>query len=134
MNDCIFCKIVKGEIPSKKIYENDKIYAFLDISPASPGHSLVIPKKHFKDIHDIPTTELCEVIKGVQKIASVVVRALGADGVNVLQANGKASGQSVFHLHFHIIPRFNGDKLDFLNWKGKKEIDEKIFKKIKKEF
>ncbi len=109
--DCIFCKIVKGEIPCQKIYENDKVFAFLDIMPVHKGHTLIIPKEHHETLLDMPDDILAEVTKTAKKIAKAVVKAAGADGFNIGQNNGEAAGQAVFHFHLHVIPRFNGDGL-----------------------
>lgn len=108
MDNCIFCKIIKGEIPSYKIYENEKVYAFLDISDDMTGHTLVIPKKHSRNIFDTNKEDLEAVIDAVQEI-SKHYKDLGYDGVNILNANELSAEQSVFHLHFHILPRKNGD-------------------------
>jgi histidine triad (HIT) family protein len=107
--DCIFCKIVKGEIPAKKIYEDDHTLAFLDINPANPGHALVVPKKHSEDITHADDKDLNMAIDVVKKIVQQQKERLGAHGVNVIQNNGKQAGQLVAHLHFHVIPRFQGD-------------------------
>lgn len=112
MNDCIFCKIIKGEIPSYKIYEDDKVYAFLDISCDSYGHTLVIPKKHCVNALDCDAEYLQAVTAAVQKIARHFVDDCGFTGVNILNASGKSAQQSVFHLHFHIIPRKENDGLN----------------------
>ena len=110
MNDCIFCKIINGEIPSYKIYENEHTLAFLDISQDCFGHTLVIPKKHYENIFDTNETILSEVIKTV-KLISNHFKNLGFDGVNILNNNDKSAEQSIMHLHFHIIPRKDNDKL-----------------------
>lgn len=111
MNDCIFCKIVKGEMPSYKIYEDDFVYAFLDISNDANGHTLVIPKKHYENVLDCEEETLKHVMSAVQKISKYYVDDCGASGVNILNASGKDAEQSVFHLHFHILPRFEDDGL-----------------------
>lgn len=116
MNDCIFCKIVVGEVPSEKIYENENVIAFLDISPITKGHVLVVTKGHYKDLRDAPADVICNVMKVVKWIAPEIVTAMGADGFNVGINNGKVSGQVVFHLHVHIIPRYENDNLK--SWKG----------------
>ena len=108
--DCIFCKIIKGEIPSYKIYENEYVYAFLDIAKDCYGHTLVIPKNHNENLFDTEEKDLCEVIKATKLIANHY-KNLGFDAVNIINASGKAAEQSVFHLHFHIIPRKNDDGL-----------------------
>ena len=115
--DCIFCKIIKGEIPSAKIYEDDKILAFLDINPIKPGHTLVIPKVHRSDLLAAENQDLVELIKIIKRIAPAAVAGVGADGFNVGLNDGSAAGQIVFHLHFHIIPRFNDDNLKL--WSGR---------------
>lgn len=109
MNDCIFCKIVAGEIPSTKIRENADTFAFLDIKPLNPGHALVIPKKHYENIFDVPEEILAQVIIETKHIATAVKKVTGADGIGIGQNNGKAAGQVVHHIHFHIIPRHLDD-------------------------
>jgi len=116
--DCIFCKIVAGEIPSTRVYEDDDILAFMDIGPVIKGHTLVIPKAHFDPITDTPADVLQKVIAVVQKVARAQVAGLGADGINVTQANGRVAGQVVPHVHFHVIPRFEGDGHRW-NWAAK---------------
>lgn len=123
MTDCIFCKIIKGEIPSYKIYEDDKVYAFLDISCDSYGHTLVIPKKHCTNVLDCDADSLQAVIAACQKIASHFVDDCGFTGVNVLNASGKSAQQSVFHLHFHIIPRKEEDGLNTWALNDKFDLD-----------
>ncbi len=113
MNDCIFCKIAAGEIPSFTLYEDDDVLAYLDINPFAPGHTLVIPKAHSSCLLDTGADTLSVVIAAVRKIAAHLKTALPCDGFNILQNNGEAAGQTVKHLHFHIIPRYNGGKLDF---------------------
>lgn len=116
--DCIFCKIGAGEIPSFKIYEDELVLAYLDINPFSEGHTLVIPKSHTAGLLDTDDAMLMELIKKVKKIASHIKTALPCDGFNILQNNGEAAGQTVKHIHFHIIPRKNGEALTFENRKG----------------
>ncbi|MFX0080143.1 MAG: HIT family protein [Candidatus Hodarchaeota archaeon] len=109
--DCIFCKITRKEIPSKIVYENNLNLAFLDISPISKGHTIVIPKNHYSTIEDIPDKELIEVYKIVKRIATMIHEKLQIDGYNILQNNFTAAGQVVKHFHIHIIPRnFDDDK------------------------
>jgi len=112
MDDCIFCKIARGEIPCYKIYENDKVIAFLDTSPFAKGHTLVVPKNHSQDIHDIPEEDLKEVILAVKIVAKILKEKLGCAGMHLWLRNGKAAGQEVMHLHFHLVPRFEGDGID----------------------
>jgi histidine triad (HIT) family protein len=106
---CLFCKMVAGQIPVTKIYEDEDVLAFLDIGPISDGHTLVIPKQHFEKLHDCPPELLGRVGSRLCKIAGAVVTAMNSDGYNVLCNNGRAAGQLVGHLHFHIIPRNAGD-------------------------
>ena len=123
MNDCIFCKIIKGEIPSYKIYEDDKVYAFLDIACDAVGHTLVIPKKHCTNVLDCDKVYLDAVMEAVQKISNHYVNDCGFDGVNILNASGESAQQSVFHLHFHIIPRKSDDGLNMWPLSDKQELD-----------
>lgn len=115
-NDCLFCKIIRGEIPSEKIYEDEHTYAFLDIHPINKGHTLVIPKMHVENIHDISSENFCTLMETVRRLALVVKEGVHADGINIGINNGHAAGQLVFHAHVHIIPRFTGD--GFLHWHG----------------
>ncbi len=111
MNDCIFCKIIKGEIPSNKVYEDEKVLAFLDIGPVNKGHTLVIPKDHYENIYDISDDLLKNVITAVKKVSIALKKGVSADGINIAMSNEKPSGQLVPHFHFHIIPRFKEDGL-----------------------
>ncbi len=117
--DCIFCKIVAGQIPSTRVYEDAEILAFMDIGPIIKGHTLVIPKQHVDLITQAPLGVLVRVMGVVQKIVQAQLNGLKADGVNVLQANGTAAGQQVPHLHFHVVPRFKTDGHHW-NWAAKK--------------
>lgn len=108
--DCIFCRIVAGEIPSHKVYEDDHTLAFLDINPATRGHTLVIPKQHAADIFDIPSEAISAVSRTVQRVARIMRSTLRPDGVNTVQNNGPAAGQVVMHYHMHVIPRWDGDR------------------------
>ncbi len=114
MDDCIFCKISEGKLPSSKVYESDTVYAFLDLNPCHKGHTLIIPKKHCRDIFEVDPTIGCSVLKAMQDIAGALKQVTGCTGVNVLQNNGRDAGQMVDHLHWHLIPRFAGD--DFKLW------------------
>jgi histidine triad (HIT) family protein len=115
VGDCIFCKIVSGQIPSAKIYEDEVVVAFLDIGPISDGHTLVMPRQHFEKVHSCPPELLGQIWTRLGKIAGAVASAAGADGYNVLCNNGRAAGQVVDHLHFHIVPRKTGDGV-FAQW------------------
>ena len=117
-NDCIFCAIAAGEIPCFRIYEDELVLAYLDINPFAKGHTLVIPKEHSKGLLDTDEKTLAEIIVRVKKIAAHVAASVGCDGFNVLQNNGEAAGQTVHHLHFHIVPRWTGETLAFENHKG----------------
>jgi histidine triad (HIT) family protein len=103
--DCIFCKITNKEIPSKILFENDLLLAFLDISPISKGHTIVITKNHFSNLEEIPDYELAELYKEVKNLATLIHRNLKTDGYNILQNNFAAAGQVINHFHVHIIPR-----------------------------
>lgn len=120
-NDCVFCAIAAGEIPSFKVYEDDLVLAYLDINPFSAGHVLVIPKAHSEGLLDTDDATLAAVIARVKKVAAHVKSVLPCEGFNILQNNGEAAGQTVKHLHFHIVPRNAGDALVFENAKGDME-------------
>ncbi len=123
MNDCIFCKIIKGDIPSYKIYEDEFTYAFLDIACDTVGHTLVIPKKHCTNVLDCDAESLSHVMATVQKIAKHYVDNCGFSGVNVLNASGKSAEQTVFHLHFHVIPRKDNDGVSAWPFHDKLDLD-----------
>ncbi len=111
MDECLFCKIISGEIPSRKVYEDADCIAFLDINPANPGHTLVMPKNHSENIYDIPESDLKKIITVVKKVAVDIKEKLNAQGINVMQNNGRIAGQIVSHIHFHVIPRFENDSV-----------------------
>ena len=111
-NKCVFCEIIKKQLPSNIIFENDEFLAFSSIEPVSKGHTLLIPKKHFPDIFDFETSSLEKLMGIAQKIAKNLIKKHGATGINLLQANGKDAQQSVFHFHLHIVPRYKNDGLD----------------------
>ncbi len=129
MENCIFCKIAKGEIPSEKIYEDEIALAFLDINPVNLGHTLIVPKKHFNNIYDVDENTLAYIMKIAQKV-SIALKKIGADGVNVTMNNDKDAGQVIFHLHIHVIPRLKGDALPL--WPGRKPKDGEIKETAKK--
>ncbi len=124
-NDCLFCRMVAGQIPVAKVYEDDVVLAFLDIGPLSDGHTLVVPKQHFVKLHDCPAELLGQVCSCLGKVAGAVVAAMNCDGYNLLCNNGRAAGQLVEHVHFHIIPRNAGDGV-FNRWPAYKYADGKI--------
>ena len=111
MEDCIFCKIIEGKIPSAKIYEDGKVVCFLDIMPANKGHCLVIPKNHSKDLSDMKDEDAEASIKAAKKVAKALSLSLGCQGFNLVMSNGLEAGQVVFHSHIHIVPRFKDDGL-----------------------
>ena len=110
-DNCIFCKIAAGEIPSKTLYEDEKFRVILDLGPATRGHALVIPKEHYADLYEIPEETAGEAMKVAKKMAAVMTEKLKADGFNIVQNNGEQAGQTVFHFHMHLIPRYKGDKV-----------------------
>ena len=108
-DDCIFCKIVAGELPSQKVYEDDICVAFLDIAPMNPGHTLVVPKDHYENVLETPDEILGPMMPAIRRVASAVVETGGYEGFNLLTSTGRIAGQIVNHLHFHIMPRKTGD-------------------------
>ncbi|HEX9702710.1 MAG TPA: HIT family protein [Rhodospirillales bacterium] len=113
--DCIFCRIIRGEIPCLKLHEDTETFAFMDINPVQPGHALVVPKFHSKDLMETPAEWAASAFKGARRIAKAIEKTLDPDGINILQANGPGAAQSVFHLHVHVIPRAINDGLT-MNW------------------
>ncbi|MBQ8281825.1 MAG: HIT family protein [Lachnospiraceae bacterium] len=107
--NCIFCKIIEGSIPSSVVYEDNDFRAILDIAPSHKGHTIVLPKYHAANIFELPEDVAAKALPVVKKVAAAIEDETGCDGVNILQNNGVAAGQTVFHLHIHIIPRFEGD-------------------------
>ena len=130
MNDCVFCKIINGEIPANIVYENGKVLAFLDINPINRGHTLIVSKKHYRDISEITEDCLKDVVVVAKKIAGAMEIGLGADGINILHASGKAAQQSVFHFHIHLVPRYRDDGLN--TW-PKSKYKEEDFKEVTEE-
>ena len=132
--DCIFCKMVSGEIPTDKVYEDADTMAFLDIKPVNPGHTLVIPKEHYVNIFETPDTLIMKMMGTMKKISHALKDSLGIENVNIIMNNGKDAGQTVFHAHIHFIPRHENDGHKDL-WHGKKYEDgesAKIAEQIKK--
>lgn len=117
MNDCIFCKIIAGEIPAQKVYEDEKVLAILDIKPVNPGHVLVLPKEHFFDFSDTPSETIKEMVESAKKIIVALKKISGAEGFNITFNTGQAAGQVIFHTHMHVMPRFGGDGYEL--WHGK---------------
>ena len=108
-NNCIFCKIANGEIPSRTVYENDMFRVILDNGPATEGHALVLPKEHYADLFEIPQETAAEAMKTAQAVAKLLKDKLNADGLNIVQNNGECAGQTVHHFHMHVIPRYKND-------------------------
>lgn len=114
--NCIFCKILAGEIPSTAVYEDDDFKAILDVNPAARGHVIILPKNHAANVYELPDEDASKIMVVAKKIATAIEKAYHCDGVNILQNNGEAAGQTVFHLHVHVIPRFKGDTVN-IGWK-----------------
>ncbi len=133
MGNCVFCKIISGDIPSYKVYEDENALAFLDIAPVNYGHTLVVTKKHFANMEEIPEEELCRLMKAVKKVGKAIKEGMSVEGYNVNENNDPVAGQIIRHIHFHIVPRHVGDRLEF--WAqgeyNKGEAD-KIAEKIRK--
>lgn len=127
--DCIFCQIIDGEKTAHKIYEDEHFIAILDAYPATEGHALVITKNHHPELLDLPEKELKHAMRVIQKVADGVCEAVDADGFNIHQSNNPVAGQEIFHIHFHIIPRFHGDNIEFKM--NKEELDSEKAKSLK---
>lgn len=125
--NCIFCKIANGEIPANTLFENEMFKVILDLAPASKGHALIIPKEHSKNLYDLSEDVASKALLIAQKIGKVMVKEFGCDGLNVLQNNGEAAGQTVFHFHIHLIPRYKEER-KILTWfqgtPGENELEE----------
>lgn len=114
--DCIFCKIANGEIPSKSLYEDDDFRVILDLGPATKGHALILPKEHYTNLYELPEDTAAEAMKLAKAMATKMTGKLNADGFNLIQNNGEAAGQTVMHYHLHLIPRYKNDGQHIL-WK-----------------
>jgi len=112
---CIFCKIANGEIPSATLYENEHFRVILDLNPASKGHALILSKGHFTNLYELPDELAAEVLILAKEVSAKLSESLKCDGLNIVQNNGSCAGQTVFHFHMHLIPRYQGDKVG-LNW------------------
>ena len=133
MSDCIFCKIANGEIPSATLYEDEDFRVILDLGPASKGHALILPKAHYADIYELPEEVAAKVFVLASKMAKKMTEALGCDGFNIVQNNKEVAGQTVFHFHMHLIPRYVGDQVG-LTWKPgtlTDEMKQEILDKVK---
>ena len=118
-DNCIFCKIANGEIPSKTLYEDDAFRVILDLGPAAKGHALILPKSHYANLYELPEDTAAAAMVLAKKLASHMAEALTCDGFNIIQNNGEIAGQTVFHFHLHLIPRYEGDSAGF-TWNPKK--------------
>lgn len=125
-DDCIFCKIAAGEIPSRKIYEDKDLIAIMDLSPTSKGHSLIVPKEHYTNIYDIDEEIAGKVMKTAKKLATKMTVALNCDGFNLLQNNGETAGQTMFHFHMHLIPRYKDADNNMLKFTSVSFSDEEM--------
>lgn len=137
MENCIFCRIITGDIPSSVVYEDEDFKVILDIAPAAKGHAIILPKKHYADLFELEEDTAKKVLMVAKKIALAMKEELKCDGINLLQNNGEAAGQSIFHIHFHLIPRYKGDNVKIPWATGKyedgeaKALAERIAKRIK---
>lgn len=130
--NCIFCKIAAGEIPSATIYEDADFRVILDIEPASKGHALILPKEHYANLYELPEELASKVLVVAKKVVTAMTEVLGCDGYNVLQNNGEVAGQTVFHFHMHLVPRYKDDQVN-IKWKPgtlKEEWKEEILAKM----
>lgn len=121
--NCIFCKIAAGEIPSSTIYEDEDFRVIMDISPASKGHAIILPKTHATNIFEIPDEVSSKIFVVAKKVATAMKEELQCEGINILQNNGEIAGQTVFHLHVHLLPRYKGDKIN-IKWSHKDNYDD----------
>lgn len=115
-DNCIFCRIANGEIPSKTLYEDENFRVILDLGPATKGHALILPKDHYANLYELPDEVAAQVMKLAKKMAVQVTEKLGCDGLNLVQNNGETAGQTVFHFHLHLIPRYREDG-QTIGWK-----------------
>ena len=125
-SNCIFCKLANGVFPTNFIYEDEDFKVILDANPATKGHSLILPKKHFKNLLDADEEVLKKALPLAKKLSNKLIDVLKCDGVNILQNNNEAAGQAVFHLHIHLIPRYKEEKEHILSWKPNKFSDEEM--------
>lgn len=124
-DDCIFCKIANGEIPSKTLYEDERFRVILDLGPAAKGHALVLPKEHFADLFELPEEWCAEAFGLAKRMAGAMKEKLGCDGFNLVQNNGEIAGQTVFHFHIHLIPRYREDG-QRIGWKPQNPTQEEL--------
>ena len=124
-NNCIFCKIANGEIPSKTLYEDEKFRVILDLGPATKGHALILPKEHYANLYDLPEEHAGDAMKLAKKMVTKITDKLGCEGFNLVQNNGDLAGQTVFHFHLHMIPRYQADR-QTIGWKPQEESQEEL--------
>ena len=131
-DNCIFCKIANGEIPSKTLYEDDAFRVILDLGPAAKGHALILPKEHYENLYELPDKTAAGAMLLAKKMAALMKEKLGCDGLNLIQNNGETAGQTVFHFHMHLIPRYkdDGQKIGWVQGKAEAEELEEIHKLI----
>lgn len=136
MENCIFCKIAAGDIPAATLFENGEFRVILDLGPASKGHALILPKEHYANIYEMPEELLGKAMILAKKMATVMTKALDCDGFNIVQNNGEAAGQTVFHFHMHLIPRYKGDqvKLTWTPGELNEQVKEEILAKVRNAF
>lgn len=123
--NCIFCKIARGEIPSKTLYEDDSFRVILDLGPATKGHALILPKEHYANLYELPEETAGEIMKLAKKMAARMKERLGCEGLNLVQNNGDLAGQTVFHFHMHMIPRYQADGQK-IGWRPGKLTEEEL--------
>lgn len=126
--ECIFCRIVKGDIPSYRVYEDADMFGFLDLGPVAKGHLLLVPKGHYASVLDVPEELGTAVLRAISRTGNAVLKTLHADGFNLMQNTHEAAGQTVFHAHWHIIPRFHGDGLR--HWPQKQDTDKDCMRAV----
>lgn len=130
-DNCIFCKIIAGEIPSHTLYEDEQFKVILDVGPATKGHALILPKEHYANLYELPEETAMDVMKLAKKMVKLMTHKLGCDGFNLVQNNGEVAGQTVFHFHMHLIPRYN-DGSEILKY-GVKSFSQEELAEIKKQ-
>lgn len=123
--NCIFCKIANGDIPSKTLYEDEEFRVILDLGPATKGHGLILPKEHFKNLYELPEEKAAKVMKLAKRMAATMTEKLSCDGFNLVQNNGEVAGQTVFHFHMHLIPRYKEDGQK-IGWEAKTPAQEEL--------
>ena len=116
MSECIFCSIIKKEAESTTIIENNGFIAIMDINPIAPGHTLIISKEHYKDILELPDNLAPDLVDMIKKLSRLMINNLGCDGINLINSTGRSAGQTIFHFHVHVIPRFTGKSIGFQEW------------------